>query len=139
MKQLSVLICKYIINNEKINSIFVYGSLQRGMQNCHLLKDINGTWKKGYVIGTLINIGKGENYGFPAIKLDEKGSKIYGMILGQDLEKNLFKLDKFEGGDYKRVVTVVTLEDNSEIKAYTYQLRKKIERGVLLLGALTSE
>ena len=111
---------------KKINSIFVYGSLQRGMQNYHLLKDFNGTWKKGYVTGTLINIDKGENYGFPAIKLDDKGSKIYGMILkSKDLEKNLFKLDKFEGSDYKRVVTDVTLEDNSKIKAFTYQLRKK--------------
>ena len=111
---------------KKINSIFVYGSLQIGMQNYHLLKDFNGTWKKGYVTGTLINIGKGENYGFPAIKLDDKGSKIYGMILkSKDLEKNLFKLDKFEGSDYKRVVTDVTLEDNSKIKAFTYQLRKK--------------
>ena len=62
---------------KKINSIFVYGSLQRGMQNYHLLKDFNGTWKKGYVTGTFINIGKGENYGFPAIKLDDKGSKIF--------------------------------------------------------------
>ena len=34
---------------KQINSIFVYGTLQPGKQNQHILKKLNGTWKEGYV------------------------------------------------------------------------------------------
>ena len=66
---------------KQINSIFVYGTLQPGKQNQPILKKLNGTWKKGYVMGTLFNINRSDNYGYPAIKIDKNGSKIYGMLL----------------------------------------------------------
>ena len=40
--------------------------------------------KKGYVFGKLININHGEDYGYPAIKLEKKASKIHGMIFKAD-------------------------------------------------------
>jgi len=109
---------------EKINSIFVYGTLQPGKQNYHILKNLNGTWKKGYVMGTLFNINRSDNYGYPAIKIDKNGSKIYGMLLkSKDLEQKILQLDEFEGKEYKRMITEVTLEDNTKAKAYIYELR----------------
>ena len=75
---------------KNINSIFVYGTLQPGMQNDEILKNLNGNWKKGYVLGKLLNLDTGENYGYPVLELDNNGSKIYGMILeSKDIEKNL--------------------------------------------------
>ena len=108
----------------KINSIFVYGTLQPGKQNNHLLSDCRGTWKKGYVFGKLININHGEDYGYPAIKLEKKASKSHGMIFKADnLKKKLIELDKFEGKDYKRVITDVILDDGTVIKAYIYEYK----------------
>ena len=48
---------------KNINSIFVYGTLQPGMQNDKILKDFKGNWKKGYVLGKLLNLETGDDYG----------------------------------------------------------------------------
>ena len=112
------------LSMKKINSIFVYGTLQPGKQHYHILKNLNGTWKKGYVMGTLFNINRSDNYGYPAIKIDKNGSKIYGMLLkSKDLEQKIFQVDEFEGKEYKRIITEVILEDNTKAKAYIYELR----------------
>ena len=51
-----------------IDSIFVYGTLQLGMQNENILNELTGTWKKkGYVRGEMVNINKGYNYGYQAL------------------------------------------------------------------------
>ena len=39
-----------------IDSIFVYGTLQLGMQNENILNELTGTWKKGYVRGEIKSI-----------------------------------------------------------------------------------
>ena len=44
---------------KNIENLFVYGTLQKGKQHENFLKNLNGTWKKGYVFGNLINIGVG--------------------------------------------------------------------------------
>ena len=111
---------------EFINSIFVYGTLQPGKQYEKILKNLKGVWSKGYIFGKMVNIGFGSNYGYPAIKLNKKGSKIYGMILkSKNLKKTISKLDKFEGKDYKRVTTYVYLLNGKKLKAYIYQLKSK--------------
>ena len=110
---------------KNINSIFVYGTLQPGMQNDKILKDFKGNWKKGYVLGKLLNLETGDDYGHPVLELDNKGSKIYGMILkSKDIEKNINKIDDFEGKDYLRVVSNIFFEDGSKTLAYVY-VRKK--------------
>ena len=110
---------------KNINSIFVYGTLQPGMQNDEILKNLNGNWKKGYVLGKLLNLDTGENYGYPVLELDNNGSKIYGMILeSKYIEKNINKIDEFEGKEYLRVVSNIFFEDGSKTLAYVY-VRKK--------------
>ena len=77
----------------QINRIFVYGSLQPGMQNESILKNLNGNWKKGFVLGELLNINSGENYGYPVLKINKIGSKIYGMVFeSYEIKKRLRKL-----------------------------------------------
>ena len=58
---------------KNINSIFVYGTLQPGMQNDEILNDLKGNWKKGYVLGKLLNLETGDDYGHPILELDNKG------------------------------------------------------------------
>ena len=107
-----------------IDSIFVYGTLQLGMQNENILNELTGTWKKGYVRGEMVNINKGYNYGFPGVILKKNGSKIFGMIFKSNLlKKKLLELDKFEGQDYQRVITEVTMIDKKKTRAYIYELK----------------
>ena len=110
----------------KINSIFVYGTLQIGKQHENILRELGGNWQKGYVYGKLTNVSAGPDYGYPCLKLDKKGAKIYGMVFdSKNLEKKIKEIDKFEGKNYKRVVTEIYLENGSKIQAYLYELKKK--------------
>ena len=99
----------------QINRIFVYGSLQPGMQNESILKNLNGNWKKGFVLGELLNINSGENYGYPVLKINKIGSKIYGMVFeSYEIKK------KIEGENYKRIIGEVYLESGLKKEAYIY-------------------
>ena len=114
----------------QINSIFVYGTLQLGKSNQHILKKLNGTWKKAYVIGTLINKGWESEYGFPGLKINKNGvfinvsstgvgspSKIEGMLFqSEELEKIINDLDEIEGKGYKRVITELFWRMELELK-----------------------
>ncbi len=45
------------------------------------------------------------------------------LLKSKDLEQKIFQLDKFEGKEYKRIITEVTLKDNTKAEAYIYELR----------------
>ena len=109
---------------EKIDSIFVYGTLQIGKQHEDILKSLKGTWKKAHVRGNLYNIGSGPDYGYPGLKLNKNGSKIYGMLLkSKKLKEKLSEIDEFEGESYKRIISKVNFEDGSNTEAYLYELK----------------
>ena len=111
-----------------IDNLFVYGTLQKGKQHENILNNLNGNWKKGYVFGKLLNISSGPDYGYPALKLDTKGSKIYGMIFhSKNLESNIKSIDDFEGESYKRVISKIILEDGSQIDSYLYELKWNLD------------
>ena len=42
----------------------------------------------------------------------------------KNLEKNIKKIDKFEGAEYKRVISKVYLINGFKLKAYVYELKK---------------
>ena len=109
---------------KNIENLFVYGTLQKGKQHEKILGNIKGKWKKGYVNGKLYNISSGSNYGYPGLKLDPKRLKIYGMIFqSKNLENYIKKIDKFEGNNYKRVISKVCLEDGTLINSYLYETK----------------
>ncbi len=109
---------------KNIDNLFVYGTLQKGKQHENILENINGTWKRGYVNGKLYNISSGPDYGYPGLKLDPKGSKIYGLIFqSKDLQSNLKKIDKFEGDNYKRVTSEICLKNGAKVKSYLYVIK----------------
>ena len=110
---------------KKIDSIFVYGTLQPGKQHEEIFKKIKGSWKKGFIFGKLINISKGSNYGYPVIKIKKKGDKIFGMVFkSKNLDKIINKVDVFEGQGYRRIITSVNLINGSKINSYVYTLGK---------------
>ena len=106
-------------------SLFVYGTLGLGKPNEHILKNIGGSFKKATIRGTLHNKGWGAAMGFPGLTIDVNGAKIEGFLFSSNNLKAHWKnLDDFEGKAYKRVLTKVTLENNTIVEAFVYTLKK---------------
>ena len=106
-----------------MNKIFVYGTLKRGEKNSYLLDRIGGEWIEATVKGKLHDEGWGSKFGCPGIKVDVKGQVVHGYIFRSDkLEENICFFDEFEGTEYKRTITDITLKNGLTTKAYIYQL-----------------
>ena len=105
-------------------SLFVYGSLQPGGPNADVLSPISGTWQKATVSGRLIEAGWGAELGYPGLRLVQDGDKIEGCVLtSANLDTFWEELDDFEGAQYERVLTTVTLESGENLTAFVYALR----------------
>ena len=105
--------------------LFVYGSLQPGGSNEHILADMKGEWKPGFVKGKLLKKGWGSAIGYPGLILDETEDEVSGYVFtSEKLSDKWDFLDKFEGEEYERKVTTVYLNDGEQVKAYVYAARK---------------
>lgn len=105
--------------------LFVYGSLQPGAPNEHLLADLEGDWQPGSVRGHLVAAGWGSRLGFPALLLDPDGERVPGQLLTSLLlAERLPELDDFEGAEYRRTTTSVTLRAGRPVDAFVYVLRR---------------
>jgi gamma-glutamylcyclotransferase (GGCT)/AIG2-like uncharacterized protein YtfP len=103
--------------------LFVYGTLQPGQANAHILEEIGGEWQPGYVTGTFYDRGWGAAEGFPGIVLDESGPQVHGyLFISTNLSTHWPMLDEFEDG-YDRVEVVVTTEEGRQFSAWIYQLQ----------------
>ena len=108
-----------------INNLFVYGTLVPGRSNEHILQSIGGTWEKGSVTGILHQKGWGATMGYPAIILDENGEEVEGFLFSSEkLTSHWQELDAFEGEAYERVITKITLKDQTKVDAYIYSLKR---------------
>jgi len=104
--------------------LFVYGTLAPGRPNEHVLSDIEGSWEKGVVNGTLHQEGWGADMGYPAINLDINGEEVNGFLFSsEELCKKWDELDKFEGEEYQRTTTKARLSNGETVKAYIYELK----------------
>ncbi len=104
-------------NNLKVNTVFVYGTLQHGQSRNYVLKGLK------YDKAILSNHRKLEppSLGFPFIIKDNK-STVKGEVY-YGVSRSLFNhLDMIEGEGrlYHRILVNVKLEDGNEIRAYTY-------------------
>ena len=107
-----------------MSSLFVYGSLQPGGPNEHVLSKISGTWRKATVTGYLAEAGWGTALGYPGLKLVENGEIVEGYVLtSASLDTFWGELDAFEGEQYERVMTSCTLDTGERLAAFTYALR----------------
>ena len=109
-------------SNCSCNCLAVYGSLQPGGPNEHILAALDGSWTDGFVKGTLEQGGWGAKVGYPGIRLSDQGDLI-PVKLFQSLQLEAFweQLDKFEGEEYVRQNCEVAIE-GSFITACIYTL-----------------
>ena len=64
--------------------------------------------------------------GYPGLVLDAAGTKLHGQIFSSSkLDESWDYLDEFEGNEYDRVITEVTLDSGERVQAYVYVLRVK--------------
>ncbi len=107
-----------------MESLFIYGSLQPGGPNEHVLAAINGEWLPAIVKGKLVVAGWGACMGYPGLVIDESGDDVHGQVLAaSNLNAMWSYLDEFEGEEYERTVTSVTLLSGEQIQAHVYVLR----------------
>lgn len=103
--------------------LFVYGTLQPGKSNAHILEEIGGEWQPGYVTGTFYDRGWGAAEGFPGIVLEDNGPQVQGyLFISAHLDAHWAMLDEFEDG-YDRVEVMVTTKEGQQLSAWIYQLQ----------------
>jgi len=107
-----------------MDRLFVYGSLQPGGPNEHVLASIGGEWKPAVIKGKLMEAGWGAGMGYPALVLDEGASDVRGYVFASpQLSASWAYLDDFEGKEYERTVASVTLLNGEQVRAHVYVLR----------------
>lgn len=97
-----------------------YGSLAPGQINHHELDGLCGHWHAGTVRGFLVEMGWGEDLGYPALVLDPEGDRVAVSIFESTaLPDHWPRLDAFEGGQYQRCVAAAETERGSvEVSIY---------------------
>lgn len=104
--------------------LFVYGTLGPGRPNEHVMLNIGGTWQPASLKGRLTQAGWGAEMGFPGLVIADDGDVIEGFVFSsENFPAHWVDLDAFEGAEYQRVLTPVTLADGAVIDAYVYALR----------------
>jgi len=107
-----------------VTRLFVYGSLQPGGPNEHVLTAFEGEWKPAVMKGTLVNSGWGASIGYPGLVVDEKGGDVRGHIfISSHLDAHWAYLDEFEGEEYERIVATAILANGEQVQAHVYVLR----------------
>jgi gamma-glutamylcyclotransferase (GGCT)/AIG2-like uncharacterized protein YtfP len=108
-----------------MNCLFVYGTLCPGKPNAHLLENIGGSWKKGYIRGTLYQSGWGAAMGYPGVVPDRSAGRVDGYVFYSDnLPAHWEELDAFEGEGYLRVPVTVQQEDGKAVDCFVYMLKE---------------
>ena len=103
-----------------VDRLFVYGSLQPGAPNAHVLSGL-GSWAAGSVLGELADAGWGASLGYPGLVSVGSGSVVRGSVLSAEALP-WEQLDEFEGAEYRRTMVEVTLDDRSRVRAAVYVL-----------------
>ena len=104
--------------------LFIYGSLQPGGPNEHVLAEIGGDWEPAVVKGNLLEKGWGASMGYPGLVIDERGIDVHGHVFASsNLSAKWSYLDQLEGEEYERTVASVTLLSGEQVQAHIYVLR----------------
>lgn len=95
----------------------VYGTLAPNEPNESVLNEIKGDWINGKVTGHIYKAADLPNFEWDT-SADEITVKIF---CSDELPKNLEKIDRFEGSNYKRILIPVRLADDSFTVANIYE------------------
>ncbi len=84
----------------------VYGTLAPGRPNDHVLAPLGGQWVSGLATrGDLITAGWGADQGFPALRWSLEGPNLpVELLISAELPRQWDQLDRFEGGEYQRIL-----------------------------------
>lgn len=105
--------------------LVVYGTLKPGEKNARVLSELDGEWRDAFVHGTLHQEGWGAVHGFPAIRLDPGAPAVPAKLLvSAALPDHWARLDRFEGEEYQRVLTLVHDDRAIVAVANIYQARE---------------
>lgn len=116
--------------NGSAGKLFVYGSLQPGGANAHVLEPYGGSWRPASVKGHLQQRGWGAELGYPGLFLDENGPRVSGYLLTSPKIDSAWRdLDAFEGAEYARVSAAVELDEGDTVFAFVYVLKEATPRG----------
>jgi gamma-glutamylcyclotransferase (GGCT)/AIG2-like uncharacterized protein YtfP len=86
----------------------VYGSLAPGKEHHDELEGVAGEWLEGFVRGELHRLGWGAAMGYPALRWDPAGERVpVGLLCAASLPEHWARLDRFEGGEYLRILAPV--------------------------------
>lgn len=86
----------------------VYGSLQPGEVHAGVLGGLAGRWLDGHVHGDWSATGWGATMGFPAIRWRPDGARVpVNLFISDALPHHWERLDRFEGGEYLRILVPV--------------------------------
>ena len=100
----------------------VYGSLMRGGESHHEIRDLEGAWQRGTVRGWVYEITWGPAQGWEGLSLDATGPPVEVDVLESDaLPRHLDRLDRSAGSGYRRVPTTVLLDSESTVTAQIYE------------------
>ena len=104
-------------------SLFIYGSLQPGAPNKHVLSAVEGCWEPAFVRGRLVDAGWGAELGYPGLIIDNEGQEVHCQLFTSSaLGTKLADLDRLEGEEYTRAVLTAVLKDGTQVKAFAYVL-----------------
>jgi gamma-glutamylcyclotransferase (GGCT)/AIG2-like uncharacterized protein YtfP len=107
-----------------MNRLFIYGSLQPGGPNEHVLGSVDGEWEPAVIKGKLIDSGWGASLGYPGLVIDDEGVEIPGYVFSSpNLQSKWDELDELEGRDYERTIAEVALANGSFVRVHVYILR----------------
>ena len=107
--------------DENSDKLFVYGTLQPGQHNEHLLARIEGTWRQASVTGSLEYRTSHEGWQYPVLSISEQGYTVQGLIFtSKYLEHNWAVLDAFEGDEYTRSTCLAMGRDGTRNKVFIY-------------------
>lgn len=113
------------LNSDPMQRLFVYGSLQPGGSNAHVLASVEGEWQRAMIRGRLFAEGWGADMGYPGLVVDEAGEDVPGWVLSStQLDAEWTTLDDFEGEEYERVRASVTLRSGEQVRAHVYVIRR---------------
>lgn len=108
-----------------VERLAVYGSLAPGEVNHEQLAGLEGWWEAGWVRGYLHDRGWGAAKGFPGLVPDPHGERIAVQVFHSgDLPAEWRRLDRFEGGEYERVVVPVEGLGEGTLPCWIYVLRR---------------
>lgn len=107
------------------HNLFVYGTLQPGQPNAHLLESIGGSWTPAFIRGHFDADGWDKTGGYPAVRLDPNGPQIRGHIFASEgLPNHWERLDDFEGEAYQRRRTTAFTGSGESVRTYIYTLNE---------------